>query len=151
MKKTISLLVMFSIFTSMLHMDKSLAMAEVYPASIKVLSNVQGALIYIDGDIAGVTPMETPVSVSPGLHKVKVRKEGETTTWRDDLFLNPGENAEIKAIIIPLVPSGDTPLVKRKKPFHKSWWFWTIVVAGIIFATDSSDSDRGSGSAAFNW
>ena len=40
------------------------------PAGIRVISNLEGVPIYVDGNLVGETPLRGPVSISPGWHQV---------------------------------------------------------------------------------
>ena len=105
---------------------------------------MSGASIYLNGEIIGTTPIEQAIIVKPGAYSIKARKEGYSTTWREDIYIAPGETAKIMAIMVPLEPIDPETLKPRKKPFTKSWLFWIIALIGIGFAIDSLDNE-GSG------
>lgn len=112
---------------------------------------MSGASIYLNGEIIGTTPIEQAIIVKPGAYSIKARKEGYSTTWREEIFIAPGETAAIKAIMVPLETIDPKTLKPRKKPAHKTWWFWTIVLIGIGLVLDSSGSGGNNGSLKASW
>lgn len=70
-------------------------------SSISVTSNIDGALIYIDGEEVGTTPLGAPIITNPGTHAIKVKKEGYST-WRQNVILSTGEDLTLIAPIVPL-------------------------------------------------
>lgn len=112
---------------------------------------MNGATIYINSEIVGTTPIEQAIAVQPGFYSIKARKEGYSTTWREDMYIAPGETAEIKAIMVPLESIDPVTLKPRKKPVHKTWWFWTIVLIGIGLILDSSGDGGDTGSLSVSW
>ena len=113
-------------------------------SSIFVLSNVGGAKFYIDSKDSGlVTPIADPVTINSGFHSLSLEKEGYTT-WRKELLLSPGEAMTLSAILFPIdVTESQKEAFKGlgKKPITKTWWFWTLVLAGIVAAIAAEDAD----------
>ena len=111
-------------------------------SSVSLSSGVEGAVVYIDGEEAGTTPLAEPLSLSPGTHVIKVMKEG-FSTWRHEFLLSPGEALELEAVMVPLETSGAEP-ERPKKPLHKRWWFWALALAaaGALFS-GGGGSDSG--------
>ena len=137
---TLSLIFAINIFWPAI----SLAAEDNKHSYISITSNMSGASIYLNGEIIGTTPIEQAIIVKPGAHSIKARKEGYSTTWREDIYIAPGETVKIMAIMVPLEPIDPETLKPRKKPFTKSWLFWIIALIGIGFAIDSLDNE-GSG------
>lgn len=55
------------------------------PASLKLASDPVGAVVTIDGDIAGTTPMGRPIV--PGKHLIRITKEGYIAIEREVTFV----------------------------------------------------------------
>jgi len=116
-------------------------------SSIAILSNVDGAVLYIDGKNSELqTPLADPVTVTPGFHRFALEKEGHTS-WRQELLLSPGEAMTFTAVLLPLdVTDSQKEAFKGfgKKPVTKRWWFWAIVLAGLGAAIAADDvNDEG--------
>ncbi len=124
-------------------------------SSIAILSNVDGAALYIDGKNSELlTPLADPVTVAPGFHRLTLEKEGHTS-WRKELLLSPGEVMTFTAVLLPLdVTDSQKEAFKSlgKKPITKRWWFWVIVLAGIGAAIAEEDADADDkGSVRVTW
>ena len=113
-------------------------------SSIAILSNVDGAALFIDGKKSGLlTPLADPLTVAPGFHSLVLEKEGHTS-WRKEFLLSPGEVMTFTAVLLPLdVTDSQKEAFKGlgKKPITKRWWFWAIVLAGLGSAIASEDAD----------
>ena len=68
-------------------------------AFVTVKSTPSGALVYIDGKVAGLTPVYG-YKLSPGVHGIKVQKAGYET-WTDSLILSSGESKDIDVTLEP--------------------------------------------------
>lgn len=55
------------------------------PASIKLASDPEGAIVTIDGEIAGTTPLERPIV--PGKHLIRLNKDGFISIEREVTFI----------------------------------------------------------------
>lgn len=55
------------------------------PASLKLVSDPPGALVTIDGEIAGTTPLDRPIV--PGKHVIRVTQEGYIALEREVTFV----------------------------------------------------------------
>ena len=151
MQRTIALILSLVFAINVFWPATSLAAGADKHSYISVTSNMSGATIYLNSEIAGTTPIEQLIPVKPGFYSVKVRKEGYSTTWREEIFVAPGEVAAIKAIMVPLDQIDPVTLKPRKKPAHKTWWFWTIVLIGIGLIIDSSGGRGDTGSLNVSW
>lgn len=100
-------------------------------ATLRVRANVDDALVHIDGDPAGLAPIERQVSV--GGHEVRVEAEGYRT-WEREVTVGEGQEREVFAEL------GQGGVVHQ-------WWFWTaigtVVLAGVITAVAVSGGDGG--------
>ena len=150
MRRTIARLLVVMIFVNIaIPFSAAYAAGETLESSsISILSNIDGGLLYIDGKDTGLlTPITEPVVTEPGFHRLRIEKEGYTT-WRQQLLLSPGETMTATAVLLPIdVTESQKEAFKGlgKKPITKTWWFWTIVLAGIGAAIASDDAG-GSGS-----
>lgn len=57
-------------------------------AQIAVKANVPDAEVFVDGALAGKTPLPTPLTVAPGMHLLEIRRPGYQTIKRS---MNAGE------------------------------------------------------------
>lgn len=62
------------------------------PASVKLASNPPGAIVTIDGEIAGTTPLDRPVV--PGKHLIRVTSDGYIAIEREVIFVD-GVNEDL--------------------------------------------------------
>ena len=63
-------------------------------AHLTVKSHLPAAEVLVDGEIAGVTPLPSSLSLAPGKHRVEIRRAGYLTA-RQDLVLGDGAAGEI--------------------------------------------------------
>jgi hypothetical protein len=90
----------------------------VFVAEVRVTSNVDGASLYIDDDLAGTTPFAGPIPVDEGDHRVRVKRAlykdlsraekvpgGKQLTWALDLEKDdPPPKPPPKKAPLPLAP-----------------------------------------------
>ncbi len=111
-------------------------------------------LVEVDDDRVGVTPLEVPVWVEPGAHRVTVsRSAGDP--WVTTVVARPGERLTVSPPAPPpppalaLAPPGTAPVLDTGpatlrpepaapvSPWHR-WWLWTglgvILVGGAVAA-----------------
>lgn len=70
------------------------------PAAIKLVSDPDGALVTMDGEIVGTTPLERPVV--PGKHLIRLSKEGFISIEREVTFVEGvGENLNFSLEKLP--------------------------------------------------
>lgn len=115
-------------------------------SSITIISNTEGATLYIDRKSVGLTPFDAPVTVAPGFHKLRLTKEGYST-WRQDVTITSEENFSLNALIAPLDTPSSEKAYRERKPFHESWLFWAVVIAAgaaVIFRSSADESGGGS-------
>lgn len=102
----------------------------------------QGAQVTLDDKAAGTIPLS--VEVEPGVHLVKVTKEGYEP-WSTSVNVEPGGKLDLPVMLQRTTPTEGTR--PTETPVYKKWWFWTIIGAvavagagtGIYFATRGDD------------
>ncbi len=89
--------------------------------TLTIRTNVSGALVIVDGEKVGVTPVEPIVVSAPATVELKLSKNGyEDFTARIDV---PPESAiEVRP---DLSPKG------AAEPWYGKWWVWAIV-GGVV-------------------
>ncbi len=105
------------------------------PPELLVTVNVDGAIVTIDGERVGTTPIAAAV-LTPGRHAVMVTAVGYSGARRE-VELDPGERERLD---ITLVSSSAVPMdevivadgtVVDSRPWYEEWWVWTIV-GGVV-------------------
>lgn len=94
------------------------------PATLRVSSNVGGAIVTVDGKDFGPAPVE--VLRPAGSYRVVVAKDG-FEAYEAQVAVQPGQRSELRAT-----------LVAETQPLTGKWWFWTAaaaVVAGGALVT----------------
>ncbi len=94
------------------------------PATMRVASNVGGAIVTVDGKDFGPAPVE--VLRPAGTYRVVVAKPG-FETYEAQVSVQAGQESELQAT-----------LVQERQPITAQWWFWTTaaaVVAGGVVVT----------------
>lgn len=95
---------------------------DLLPATLKITSTVQGAIVTVDDADVGPAPVD--VLRPAGSHRVTVKKPG-FLAYQTTLTVNPGEEASLRAKLLE-----DKPSVLER------WWFWTgaaaIVAGGVV-------------------
>ncbi|MCB9786867.1 MAG: PEGA domain-containing protein [Deltaproteobacteria bacterium] len=105
-----------------------------------VVTAEAGSKIFIDGAYAGAG--EIRLEKPPGTYAVRVTREG----YEDELFqlqVEAGATAERQVTMraLPPVVQGELPREvpetepAAKKPFYKTWWFWTLTGVVVVGAT----------------
>lgn len=100
-------------------------------ARLLVPVSEEGAVVMIDGEEVGTTPIKPITGLTVGGHQIEVQKEGynpyisyieipDSGTVRHDVSLKGGKKKHKK--------------VKLPK-FMKTWWFWTAVGAVVVTGT----------------
>ncbi len=69
--------------------------------TVNVETMVDGAEVLIDEELVGATPLEGPVTVSPGTHTIRVRRAGYTE-FTDVVRVRAGENVELPVDLMAL-------------------------------------------------
>jgi hypothetical protein len=94
------------------------------PVSLNITSEPSGASAFIDGALAGTTPIT--VQRRAGRHHVELRTDG-FEPYAAEVNVQAGEAADLRA-----------RLEMAKTPITKRWWFWAAVgtaVAGAAVTT----------------
>lgn len=129
-------------------------------AVIKLETTVEGALVSIDDDPIGETPLPATY-LKPGLYRIGATKEGHVP-FSTTVELNGGETRSIpmglelvppeppKAQIAPPPPIAGTapPPADDDGSVVETWWFWTAVgvvvaggvTAGVLAGTSGGDT-----------
>lgn len=71
--------------------------------SLEILSE-QGALLIVDGYAKGYLPLDKPLTLSPGRHRIELRKVGRTT-WSSEVYIAPEETLRLSIELVPLLPT----------------------------------------------
>jgi tetratricopeptide (TPR) repeat protein len=95
---------------------------------LRIDASVDGALVTVDNQAIGHTPLHEIVELNPGSHAIAVSKEG-FRTWRSTVTAAPGAE---QSRLVQLESLVQVIEVERKVPIHKRWWLWTIV--GVVVA-----------------
>lgn len=113
---------------------------------LSVDSNVEGAIVLVNGQPVGPTPMAITEGLRAGTNEVIVRMSG----YKDfvaRVSLRRGKPMRLRAVLVPLAPPKPPVVAKRpplpsrppepprkklekERPFYARWWFWTIV--GVV-------------------
>jgi hypothetical protein len=92
------------------------------PATLRISSNIDGALVRVDDVDMGPTPVD--VLRPPGLHRIFVEKPGYDP-FEASVNVRAGELSAQRATLRP-----------ESRPITKTWWFWTaaaaVVVGGVV-------------------
>jgi hypothetical protein len=125
--------------------------------SIHVVTKPDGAMVTIDGEPIGETPLKGPVFLSAGEHFIAICKNGfETISWKDTFVAGTHEETAfaLKMMEAPAPPAPPPPtpvvepiptvsvrelqLVPGDKPKHKMWsplfiagFTGTVVMTGV--------------------
>jgi hypothetical protein len=109
---------------------------------VTIRASVEGAAVEVDGNRVGKAPLEGPLELNPGGHKIEVSAEGYRT-WRGTAVAAPGKesvvDAQLESMVKVQVVKEVVEVERRKKvPVYKQWWLWTavglVVAAGAITA-----------------
>lgn len=126
------------------------------PPSLLVTTTADGALVTIDGEDIGESPVG-PIDIADGEHEVLVRLQG-FQSYRVSTRIAPGGRARVDATLRPIGgengATGDSsdpfaPSDSGDDDILGQWWFWTaigggvLVVAAIIIGVAVATSDSG--------
>ncbi len=75
----------------------------VAPGSLAVVSSIEGASVFLDGDLLGEAPV-TRENVPAGRHRVRVESGGHKP-FEVEVRVRAGERTEVEAVLDPLAPS----------------------------------------------
>ena len=79
-----------------------------------------GTLVVVDGKEIGTTPLQAPLNLGVGVHRVLLSQGGYETQSRDAAVANK-ENTILRAELV-------------EEPFYTQWWFWTATGGGLLAA-----------------
>jgi hypothetical protein len=94
------------------------------PATVRIRSTPEGAVVRVDGREVGVAPVE--LERRAGQYELEVVLDGYET-YTATLDLGPGQRSDLTA-----------ELVEHSTPIYERWWFWTgaaAIVAGAAVVT----------------
>jgi tetratricopeptide (TPR) repeat protein len=105
-------------------------------AHVVIVSSVEGAAVWLDGQSVGTTPLAGALEINPGKHKLEVAREG----WKrfsEQLEPAPSERLRLEVNLQPLENQRLVLIERREKPadktpVYKKWWLWTTI--GLIVA-----------------
>jgi hypothetical protein len=93
--------------------------------AIKIVTDVSGATVELNGESQGKTPIEEPVKVrAPATYKVKVAKPGYVT-FQAGIDVLPDATVEVRATLVQS---------EGKVPWYKRWYVWAAVGGAIAIA-----------------
>jgi tetratricopeptide (TPR) repeat protein len=120
-------------------------------ASLSVRCALRGATVAVNRAPVGQTPLDGPIFVQPGAHRLEVRADGHEP-FDSTFTLERGTDREIVVALRALALAPLQPLPPARPPatpIYKRWWFWTVIgvvvaggVTGAVVATQ-----RGEGSS----
>lgn len=99
---------------------------------VRINSNVDGAMVKIDGKVEGVTPFDRDIPA--GTRVITVSAPGYDDVVRSETFAA----TQTYDFQIDLVASEKAPVAGAggDEEFYETWWFWTLIgVAGAGAAT----------------
>jgi hypothetical protein len=103
-------------------------------SQVTVQVNVDGALLFLDGQQVGSTPLVQPLRVGAGSHVLEARRQGYRDA-RMPFDIMAGEETQVQLVLEALpTPVGPPPPPPPddETSVVESWWFWTII--GVVVA-----------------
>jgi hypothetical protein len=117
---------------------------------LHVESQVEGAVVLVNGQPIGTTPITVTEGLRAGTNEVLVRLRGHED-FTTKVVVRPGKPARLQATLKPALATslpldGDKkpphapppPGPSEEAPFYKKWWFWTIVGAAVAGGTTAA-------------
>lgn len=98
-----------------------------YRGGLQILSNEAGAVVHVDDEAIGETPIELYPNLPIGRHRIKINKPGYLH-YTTDVVVHRNETTLLQA---QLVDEGSL------QPWYRKWWVWTgaaALVAGSVTA-----------------
>ena len=99
---------------------------------VRVVTSEPGAIVFVDGNEAGVTPFEGEIPI--GERVFTVRRD-LYEDWTHTQVIVAGEEYLLEAEMIALPDTGTVTIVTETTPFYREWWFWSgaaLVIGGGI-------------------
>ncbi len=121
------------------------------PGLLVITSAVDGALVEVDGEPEGRTPLAGPVEIAPGEHIVKVVSVKHMPFERR-LVVAPDGAVDVPVVLTPLAAHGEEG--QASEAWYRKWWVWTsasavVAVAGGITAAVLLNRDGGGHDASW--
>lgn len=107
-------------------------------ATVVIACDQPGASVFVDGELAGRTPLDAPLRLSTGRHELEVRLEGHEP-FTQSLEVYGGQRLDLTV---------ELQQVRTPTPWYRTWWFWTIVgvvAAGSVAAIAGSAASQPAG------
>ncbi len=79
-----------------------------------------GTTIVVDGKEVGRTPLDLPLTLGVGIHRLLLTQGGFESQTHDAAVAN-GENTILRAELV-------------EEPYYTQWWFWTATGGGLLAA-----------------
>jgi hypothetical protein len=98
---------------------------------IRIVSDVEGAQVELDGAKLGTTPLGAAVEMNPGGHEIVITHEGYRT-FRERVVATPGGARNVQARLESLVKIVEVERKVPPTPVYKRWWLWTLVGAVVV-------------------
>lgn len=102
-------------------------------ATIEVRTELEGALIKIDGLAKVKTPLRYRLYVRPGAHRLTLSTDDDPDYFSKELDLNAGQH--VRVLVDEKRTTTPPGIRRRSTPFYKRWWFWTAVGAVVVVGT----------------
>jgi hypothetical protein len=106
---------------------------------LTVECSVEGAVVLVNGNPVGTTPLTTSEALRAGTNEVVIRAAGHKD-FVAKVSLRPGKPFKLAARMEPLPVARKPDLVEKPAapvkppavtPFYGRWWFWAIVGAAV--------------------
>ena len=101
--------------------------------SIAVLSDVPGALVRLDGNSVGLTPLAAPLDrIAVGVHQLSVTREG-FSPFAEDVPVRFEKTTQVVVRQSAVTAEARRRLrAATETPVYARWWFWTAIAAGAV-------------------
>jgi PKD repeat protein len=76
--------------------------------TLRVDTTPPGAVLYIDGNLVGTTPVQHTVNLTAGVHRIRISMAGYND-YTDDVAVNPGQEFNLKVMMTKSMPSVTFP------------------------------------------
>jgi hypothetical protein len=98
-----------------------------------VAAQEAGAVVRVDDQVKGTTPLRAAIPLPAGPHAVSVEKQG-FVSWQKDVQVEPGKTAEERATLVPS-PDFIRAYESRQRKLRAGAWISTgVAVAGVAGA-----------------
>lgn len=104
-------------------------------ARVEVVTEPPGAMIRIDGEEQGTTPLPVPLVLEPGAYVVEARLDGFESE-QETVDLSAGEMSRVELILSPRSEEPSNPRGSPSSEARRSFWRgpWPWIIGGIILA-----------------